>query len=78
MITMQDLAIIFKSLMLFCIVWFTELFISLLMLLSFVPADVKDFCEDVKTPIAVLVSISIFILTVIRILKESKSKDDKK
>jgi len=77
MITMQDIIIVIKSLVLFCIVWFIELFIGFVTLLSFVPTDVKDFCEDVKTPIAVLVSISIFILTIIRILKESKNKNDK-
>lgn len=71
---MNDLIIIFKSFVLFCIVWFTELFISSVMLLSFIPTDVKDFFEDVKTPIAVLVSISIFILTIIRIIKESKKE----
>ena len=39
------------------------------MLLSFIPAPVKEFFEEVKTPIAVLVSFSIFILTVIKIAK---------
>jgi len=66
---MHQLAIIFKSLLVFCIAVFTESIITGVMLLSFIPAPVKEFFEEVKTPIAVLVSFSIFILTVIKIAK---------
>lgn len=74
---MNQLVIIFKSLVVLCIALCTEFFIGCITLLSFIPIDIKDFFEDVKNPIAVLVSFAIFILTVLRIVKESKNKKEK-
>lgn len=71
---MHNLIIILKSLAIFCIAWFTEILIGSVTMLSFVPVGVKEFCEEVKTPLAVLVSFAIFILTVIRIIKENKKE----
>ena len=69
---MHDLIIIAKGTLMFCIVWCTDLFIGAVTAQSFVPVNVREFCEEIKTPLAVLVSFAIFILTVIRIIKENK------
>lgn len=71
---MHDLIIIVKGTLMFCIVWCMELFISTVMVISFIPVNVREFFEEIKTPLAVLTSFAIFILTVIRIIKENKKK----
>lgn len=58
----------------FCIVWSIELLISSVAMLSFIPINVREFFDEVKTPLAVLTSAAIFILTVIRIIKENKKE----
>lgn len=64
-----------KSLAIVCVAWCVELFVGSIAMLSFVPIEIKEFCEDIKTPLAVLVSFAIFILTVVRIIKENKKKN---
>ncbi len=71
---MNDLIIIFKGALMFCVVWFTELLVGSLTALSFVPLKVTIFCEEIKTPLAVVVSFAILILTLIRIVKENKKE----
>ena len=71
---MNQLAIVFKSIAILCVALCTEFFIGCITLLSFIPLNVKDFFEEIKTPIAVLVSVSILVLTIIKIIKESKKE----
>lgn len=71
----------FKSLILIGIVWFTDVFVLQIASLSIINPLIREFFVEAKDIISVVVSLSIFILTVVKIvneIKKGKSKDQDK
>lgn len=74
---MQDIIIVFKSLAILCIAWFTELFISTsITSLTILPYNVIEFFEETKTALNWIVSFSVLILTVVKIIKANKKPEE--
>lgn len=74
---MQDIVIVFKSLLLLCVAWFTELFISnSITVLTILPYSVIEFFEETKTALNWIVSFAVLILTVVKIIKVNKKSEE--
>lgn len=69
---MHNLATVVKAFILLCITWFTEIFIGAVVTVQYIPANVREFFDEIKTPLACIASFVVIILTVIKILKENK------
>ena len=64
--------IILKAFALLCITWCTEVFIGFVAATKYIPANVGEFFEEIKTPLACAASFTVIILTVIKIIKGDK------
>lgn len=71
-IIMQDLFIVFKSLVMLCITWFTSVFIDYLVILAILPTWLNEFFTETKEALSWIVSFSILILTVVKIINANK------
>lgn len=69
---MHEILICIKSGFALIIVWCTDIFISKFALLPIVSPNIREVLMDCKDLISIFVSLSILILTIIKIRKEIK------
>lgn len=71
---MHNLITILKAFALLCITWCTEIFVGFVATANYIPANVGEFFEEIKTPLACVASFAVIILTVVKIIKENKKE----
>lgn len=72
MITLHKIWIVCESLFALALTWFIDILITAFAGLSIVNPMLREILIDLKDVISIIVSISIFILTIIRIKKDLK------
>lgn len=61
----------------FALAWFTDLVVLQFASLSIVSSDVREFLIEFKEVISIMVSISLFVLTIFKIRNEIRNKGKK-
>lgn len=78
MITMTDILICLKSLLILSVAWFTELMIFNFAQLSIIGPNLREFFIETKEIINWVVSVLVLILTVVKLRREHINKKEGK